>query len=267
MTTKRDGEEPDPEERLHSERGLVSRRAVLGLAAVGAGFALSATGAQRASAAVPFSLANPYTRWELRDDFYAHVARSSQAPGLDYGLPVGQAVAAPAGGSITYVLGTNDNGWYATIVHPGGWKSRFLHLSGFAGGARTVAKGEIIAYSGGAPGHPGAGSSTGAHLHWSLINPAGTYVDPLPQINSTVGSQPEEIDMPTYELVRGLNQAAVWFCVDRIHRYAIPNETVLADYQYFMTQKGQPSTVQYPVNLTSFGTPVYQGGTPASQTP
>jgi hypothetical protein len=182
----------------------LSRRALIG-AAGAAGILLGSqilARPQAANAAVPFPLANPYTAWGLNDDFYEHLSRTkpSQAPGLDYGLPVGTPVVAPAAGAVTFTYGTNDNGWYATITHPGGWRSQLLHLSGFAGSARSVAMGEIVGYSGGRKGAPGAGSSNGPHLHWSLITPAMVYVDPLPQVNTgTIPPPGTPIPLPQEE--------------------------------------------------------------------
>jgi murein DD-endopeptidase MepM/ murein hydrolase activator NlpD len=245
--------------------GSLSRRTMLG--AVGAfGFLLGAqalVNPSAAFAAVPFPLSNPYTGWVKRDDFAAHVRRGSLGPGVDYGLPNGTPVAAPGAGSIRYTQGTSSGGYFATITHPAGYRSQLLHLSAFAGGARNVVMGEIIGYSGGIPGRPGAGSSTGAHLHWSLIAPSG-HIDPLPQVNTVAGqpippipgppAEEVDLDMPIYELVRAQDQATVWYCVDRIHRYAIPDEGTLTDYKFFIEAAGQDSTVKYPVlNLNAFG--------------
>jgi len=185
----------EPVDPLAKPDGGMSRRTVLG--AAGAFGLLLGMGAvaspQAAHAAVPFPLSNPYTRWELRDDFAAHKARNSKGPGVDYGLPNGTPVAAPAAGTISYVYGTLDGGWVATITHPGGYRSQLLHLSGFQGANRSVVMGEIVAFSGGVPGHPGAGSSTGAHLHWSLISPSA-HIDPLPQVNTLAG---QPLPIPT----------------------------------------------------------------------
>ena len=44
---------------------------------------------------------------------------------------------------------------------------------------RPRAAGAIVGRSGGAAGAPGSGSSTGPHLHWHMIDPAGNRIDPL----------------------------------------------------------------------------------------
>ncbi len=47
--------------------------------------------------------------------------------------------------------------------------SRYAHLSRFGVSVgQTVKEGQTIAYSGGAKGMPGAGYSTGPHLHFEI---------------------------------------------------------------------------------------------------
>jgi hypothetical protein len=57
---------------------------------------------------------------------------------------------------------------------------QFLHCSSFNGGNRVVKEGELLGHTGGAPGAPGAGSSTGAHVHVHLVDPNGVREDVLP---------------------------------------------------------------------------------------
>jgi len=53
------------------------------------------------------------------------------------------------------------------VEHDSGLTTVYMHLSGFAVGVGTyVVQGQVIAYSGGTPGTPGAGYlTTGPHLH------------------------------------------------------------------------------------------------------
>ncbi len=96
-------------------------------------------------------------------------------------IPVNQdsLVLAAADGVVKDVV---DNGLgfnYVTIQHDNGAVTLYGHLSSFLveSGQKVVA-GTPIARSGGRPGTPGAGFSTGPHLHFGLrIN--GATVDPL----------------------------------------------------------------------------------------
>lgn len=80
------------------------------------------------------------------------------------------------------------------------------------------------------------------------------------------GSTPieKEEEMPTYELVKAEGSITVWFCVDRLHRYAIPSEMNLADYTNFIKSKGQDASIKT-VALRSFGSPIYTDGYPSSK--
>ena len=44
---------------------------------------------------------------------------------------------------------------------------------------QKVSTGQLIALTGGTPGTQGAGLSTGAHLHYTVKNKNGNYIDPL----------------------------------------------------------------------------------------
>lgn len=63
-----------------------------------------------------------------------------------------------------YGLGNN-----LTILHPNGLVTLYAHLQAILVNAGDdVSQGQIIAYMGGKPGTPGAGNSTGCHLHFSV---------------------------------------------------------------------------------------------------
>jgi len=128
------------------------------------------------------SYKNRYSKAPVSDDWASHIARGSLG-GIDYAVPAGTPIYAPAQGRIENIKSSGSAGWYVRLHHetPGlglGWTDEFLHLSKFMP-AGHYKQGDIIGYSGGAVGHPGAGSSTGAHIHWHLINPHGVRVNPL----------------------------------------------------------------------------------------
>jgi len=97
--------------------------------------------------------------------------------GLDYPIPAGTPVRAAKGGTI--ISASTISGYGNTIIidHGNGVTTRYAHLRQFLKTTGTVQQGEIIARSGGVPGEPGAGTSTGAHLHFE-VRMNGVSVNP-----------------------------------------------------------------------------------------
>ncbi|WP_130799579.1 peptidoglycan DD-metalloendopeptidase family protein [Streptomyces otsuchiensis] len=154
-----------------SRRDLIRRAAVLGLA-VGGG-TLLATGTAHA-----FDYYHPFTGYRLSGTWQDHLNRGSSG-GLDFAMAVGTALPAAGAGTITNIPENGTGGHTVTITHAGGYRTQYMHLSAFshANGAQ-VARGQSVGLSGGQPGAPGSGSSTGPHVHWHLITPGGVRVDP-----------------------------------------------------------------------------------------
>lgn len=101
-------------------------------------------------------------------------------PGIDLPTPVGTPVHAAAGGYIAWNRTGKQYGNYVMIIHPSGIATVYAHLSAFVAKPDTyVDRGDIIGYSGGRPGDPGAGLSTGAHLHFE-VRQDGIPVNPEP---------------------------------------------------------------------------------------
>lgn len=99
-------------------------------------------------------------------------------PGVDVPTPVGTPIRAAAGGYVAWTRTGRQYGNYIMVVHPGGIATVYAHLSRFASAADTyVDRGDIIGYSGGRPGDPGAGLSTGPHVHFE-VRQNGIPVDP-----------------------------------------------------------------------------------------
>jgi murein DD-endopeptidase MepM/ murein hydrolase activator NlpD len=83
--------------------------------------------------------------------------------GVDISSHYGQAVLAPADGTVTYADFYNGYGRLLQIDHGNGITTRYGHLSGFAvADGQTVHKGEVIGYVG------LTGRSTGPHLHYEV---------------------------------------------------------------------------------------------------
>lgn len=106
-------------------------------------------------------------------------------PAIDIRASQGTPIKAPAPG---YVAQVKDNGYgynYLMVIHAGGISTVYGHVSSFAVGPEEyVTRGQIIAYSGGAPGTPGAGRlTTGPHLHFEVrldgipVNPLDYLID------------------------------------------------------------------------------------------
>lgn len=106
---------------------------------------------------------------------------STDHKGIDIAAPHGSAVYAVEDGEVTgsWLDTTYGGGNSIRIAHANGLTSHYCHLS-----KRLVAKGDkvkagdVIAMSGGTPGTEGAGTSTGAHLHFGLKN-NGIAFDPM----------------------------------------------------------------------------------------
>jgi hypothetical protein len=92
--------------------------------------------------------------------------------GVDFGLPVGTAVLAAADGTISSV-GVDAHGYGLNVrIQHAGFLTLYGHLSLATAVAKQVVKaGEMIGYSGGQPGNPNSGFSSGAHLHLELRIP------------------------------------------------------------------------------------------------
>jgi hypothetical protein len=97
---------------------------------------------------------------------------SSNHTGVDYGVRVGTSVVAAADGEVTETGTHRQYGNYVIVSHPStGKATMYAHLS-FIGVRRgqKVLQGQEIGKSGGRKGAPGAGTSTGPHLHFEIRN-------------------------------------------------------------------------------------------------
>lgn len=90
--------------------------------------------------------------------------------GIDIPTYMGTPVKAPADGYVARVHDSgNTNYSYLLMLHGDNISTVYGHLSGFAvNEGETVTRGQVIAYTGGAPGSRGSGLSTGPHLHFEV---------------------------------------------------------------------------------------------------
>jgi len=118
----------------------------------------------------------PCKTTDTNDDFKAHVARGSSIPGLDYNCPSGTKVFAAADGEVivTDHEARDGTGISVQIKHADGNHTMYLHLSEIkVKKGQHVTAGEVIALSG------ATGTTvTGAHLHLSIVDRHGKFLDP-----------------------------------------------------------------------------------------
>jgi len=105
-----------------------------------------------------------------------HPVHGTRRPhlGVDYGAPAGTPVKAVASGTVELASWNGEAGRMVRIRHAGGYKTAYLHLSGFAAGVTPgvrVEQGQMI-------GRVGmSGTATGPHLDYRvMLN--GTYINP-----------------------------------------------------------------------------------------
>jgi len=102
-----------------------------------------------------------------------------QHPGVDVRADVGTPIRAAGGGYVAWTKLGRMYGNYIMIIHPGNLATVYGHLSKFNVKPGTyVERGDIIGFTGGMPGMPGAGLSTGPHLHFE-VRQDGIPVDPM----------------------------------------------------------------------------------------
>lgn len=89
--------------------------------------------------------------------------------------PLNTPVLAAAAGKVLNRTDTGSEGYGKAIrlIHDGGWITTYGHLNAYAGvdAGDSVAAGQMIGFSG------DSGNSNGAHLHFTLANPALTFTD------------------------------------------------------------------------------------------
>lgn len=99
--------------------------------------------------------------------------------GMDFGVPQGTELVATISGKVK-VMGIDSNGYgrYIILFGDDGMAHLYAHLSSVeVEDESRVQAGDLIALSGGRKGDPGAGKSTGAHLHYELRTMPATSTD------------------------------------------------------------------------------------------
>jgi len=96
--------------------------------------------------------------------------------GVDLAGPQGTPIVATRSGVVETASYDGSSGYYVTINHQDGFKSKYLHLTHYIVAAGDyVTAGQVIGYMG------STGASTGSHLHFSIIY-NGSHVNPMDYI-------------------------------------------------------------------------------------
>lgn len=116
--------------------------------------------------------------------------------GVDFGVPVGTPIYAPAAGRSVQFTNDGSFGTAVCLEHADGWYTLYAHLSQAAIPlGRVVTPGQLIGHSG------NTGVSTGPHLHWQLCSspafPADISYsrDPLQYLAKEDEMTPEEREL------------------------------------------------------------------------
>jgi hypothetical protein len=140
----------------------------------------------------PVPKATPITSPFGPRDNSKHPGISSNHKGIDFGTPVGTALSAVSDGVIS-TIGNDANGYgnWVEVKHEDGTAARYGHLSqiGVSRGQKVVA-GQVVGRSGGKAGTPGAGNSTGPHLHFEILTDKGVKVNPAPYLSGVASAGP-----------------------------------------------------------------------------
>lgn len=110
---------------------------------------------------------------------------SSNHKGIDFGTPSGTALTAITEGVITRI-GNEAKGYgqWIEVTHTDGTASRYAHMSQInVSRGQKVTAGQVLGRSGGKKGQTGAGNSTGAHLHFEILDEKGVKVNPAPYLS------------------------------------------------------------------------------------
>ena len=108
---------------------------------------------------------------------------STNHQGVDYGTPQGTKLSTKKAGKVAKIVApAMGNNGEVHVIHDDGTEGRYLHMSKVAvSQGEQVVPGSLLGETGGAPGTPGAGPSTGPHLHFEYYpNASSGPVDGSP---------------------------------------------------------------------------------------
>ncbi|AMO43257.1 hypothetical protein Np050604_012 [Cyanophage S-RIM44] len=112
---------------------------------------------------------------------------STNHQGVDYGTPQGTKLSTKKPGKVKKIISpAMGNNGEVHVIHDDGTEGRYLHMSKVAvSQGEQVMPGSLLGETGGQPGTPGAGPSTGPHLHFEYYpNASSGPVDGAPFASS-----------------------------------------------------------------------------------
>ena len=135
--------------------------------------------------------ANPFNGLRVTSPFGPRTpptpGASSFHSGVDFAMPQGTPLTAVGSGEVTFSGLSNGAGGHIKIQLDTGEMVEYMHLSQRnVQTGDTVVGGQFIGLSGGAVGTPGAGTSTGPHLHFGVAQ-NGQYIDPQKWLRERFG--------------------------------------------------------------------------------
>ena len=99
--------------------------------------------------------------------------------GIDLPVPIGTKVKSPMDGTVESVYSNKEGGNQVIILHTNGYRTGYAHLSqALAKKGDKIKKGDTVALSG------NSGISTGPHVHFTLKDASGNWMDPAKEIYS-----------------------------------------------------------------------------------
>lgn len=124
--------------------------------------------------------------------------------GVDLGAPRGTPVRSTANGVVVFAGRKGGAGKMVEVRHSQGFRTLYLHLSGYAKGVRSgtrVSQGDLVGYVG------STGLSTGPHLDYR-VKKNGKYLDPM-RLPSEPAEPLADSEIPRFEAHRDLQRAAL----------------------------------------------------------
>jgi len=142
---------------------------------------------------------NTLARYPISDGWQDHINRGSRG-GIDYAVGMNTPIPAPCDGYLeNYPDNGNGFGNYIRFHHGDGFYDEYLHLNSFVGNG-SYKQNQIIGFSG------STGNSTGPHIHWHLINPNKTRVNPLDYVQGGSGGGSGSTASSVTNSIRGVQQ-------------------------------------------------------------